>query len=246
MAQGLIAVWFSSGVASAVALQETIKQYGKDAVRAVNQPILEEHPDNKRFLDDVSTWLDIEIEENRSSKFPLQSAREVWQSRKYMSGVAGAPCTTILKKQARQEWENENKPDYHVLGFTIEEKARADRFRMTERQNLLTPLIDRQITKWQCFDIIRLAGIKPPMIYELGFPNANCVGCVKSQSPTYWNLVRSKFPDVFEDRAKQSRELGVKLVVVKGKRIFLDALEPDQKGGNLNTMPDCGLFCEEY
>jgi hypothetical protein len=163
-----------------------------------------------------------------------------------MSGVAGAPCTGELKKKARQEWEKRNKFDHVVLGFTVDEKTRHERFIQTERE-ILPVLIDLGITKDMCFSIIRKAGIDLPEIYKLGFPNANCIGCVKAGSPTYWNLVREKFPDVFQQRAEQSRAIGAKLTIVKGKRLFLDELSPDTKGRSLKTMPsiECGIFCEE-
>jgi len=106
-------------------------------------------------------------------------------------------------------------------------------------------LIDANMTKNDCADMIRAAGIKLPEIYGRGFPNANCIGCVKATSPTYWNLVRREFPEVFDQRAEQSRRLGARLVRVKNERIFLDELDPKAKGRPLKTMPDCGLFCEE-
>ena len=49
-----IAVWFSCGAASAVALKLTVEKYGLDNVYAVNNPVIEEHDDNLRFLDDVA------------------------------------------------------------------------------------------------------------------------------------------------------------------------------------------------
>jgi len=116
---------------------------------------------------------------------------------------------------------------------------------MTERDNVLPILIDANMTKNDCADMIRAAGIKLPEIYGRGFPNANCIGCVKATSPTYWNLVRREFPEVFDQRAEQSRRLGARLVRVKNERIFLDELDPKAKGRPLKTMPDCGLFCEE-
>ena len=163
-----------------------------------------------------------------------------------MSGVAGAPCTLELKKKARQEWEKDNKPDFTVLGFTAEETKRASNFRLTERDTLLTPLIDEGYSKQDCFDTILSAGIELPYIYKLGFPNANCIGCVKATSATYWNLVRKEFPEIFEERAKQSREIGSKLTYYKKERIMLDDLPADAKGRDLkNYNFECGLFCEE-
>ena len=241
-----IVVWFSCGAASAVALKLTLGKYPYARVRAVNNPIAEEHPDNRRFLHDVAEWCGIDIELAVNSKFPSGSCAEVWDKRKAMSFPHGAPCTQVLKKEARQEWESRNKVDWHVLGFTADEKARHDRFVLGERENVLPVLIDAGMTKADCGDIIRQAGIKLPAPYDHGMPNANCLGCVKATSPTYWNLIRREFPEAFAERAEQSRRLGVRLVRVKGKRIFLDELDPAAKGRPIWTMPECSIFCEEY
>jgi len=243
-----IAVWFSCGAASAVAAKITLDKYGpNNKISIINNPIEEEHEDNQRFLKDVQSWLNHPIEFAVRSKYPNQSCVEVWDKRRFMSGPMGAPCTLELKKKARQEWEEVNRPDYTVLGFTSEEQGRADRFRLTERDTLLTPLIDSNIDKQKCFDIIQSeAKIDLPFIYKMGYPNANCIGCVKASSATYWNLVRETFPDVFQSRADQSREIGAKLAYYKGKRVFLDELPPDAKGRSLKDYNfDCGIFCEE-
>lgn len=240
----MIAVWFSCGAASAVAAKLTIEKYPD--VRVVNNPVIEEDEDNERFLSDAETWLGVKIERATNSRYPSCSARDVWQDRRFMSGPLGAPCTIELKKRARQEWERINKPDWHVLGFTIDERHRFDRFVLSERDNVLPVLIDAGLTKQDCLNIISAAGIKPPRIYRKGFPNANCIGCVKATSPTYWSLVRKEYPEIYADRAAQSRELGVRLVRYKNKRMFLDELPEGATGRPLKNMQiDCGIFCEE-
>lgn len=244
----LIAVWFSCGAASAVALKKTVERYGNLCrVRAVNNPVQEEDEDNRRFLADVSAWVGIEIEDARNSKYPNASAEEVWDRRGAMSFPRGAPCTQHLKREARQQWEAINKPDWHVLGYGAEETDRDHMFRLTERANLLPILIDAHLTRQDCYDLTVRAGLTPPRIYELGYPNANCIGCVKATSPTYWNHVRKVHPDVFANRAAQSRRLGARLARVKNERIYLDELSPDAKGLPLKSLkaPECGLFCEE-
>jgi len=239
-----IAVWFSSGAASAVAAKKTIEKYGdNNTILVVNNPVANEHIDNKRFLKDCEKWLNHKIISATNSKYPSNNIVDVFNKAKYMSGVYGAPCTKELKKGARYEFELKNKIDYHVLGFTFDEKKRHDRFIKYERSNLLPILIDEKLTKGNCFDILIEANIKLPEIYKLGFPNANCIGCVKSQSPTYWNLVRDKFPKVFKDRCIQSREIGTKLVKLKGERIYLDELKTTDLGGKIKSF-ECGIFCD--
>jgi hypothetical protein len=240
----MIAVWFSCGAASAVAAKLTLEKYTD--VRVINNPVMEEDADNMRFLRDVESWLNVKIERAVNSKYPSCSARDVWTRRSFMSGPLGAPCTIELKKRARQEWEQTNKADWHVLGFTVDERDRFNRFIMSERSNVLPVLIDAGLTKQDCLDVILTAGISPPRIYSKGFPNANCIGCVKATSPTYWNLVRKEYPQIYADRAAQSRVLGARLVRYKGRRLFLDELPENAKGRALKNMQtDCGIFCEE-
>lgn len=243
----MIAVWFSNGAASAAALKLTLDRFGRENVRAVNNPVAEEDQDNLRFQRDVSGWLGVTIEQAVNPEYPDGSAVQVWWRRRAMSFRRGAPCTVHLKKEARQHWEKTNPVDWHVFGFTAEERQRHDRFVLTERENVLPILIDAGMTKDDCADLIRSAGIALPRVYAEGYPNANCIGCVKATSPTYWNLVRETRPEVFAERVAQSRALGVRLVRVKNKRIFLDELSPDAKGYPLKRlkMPECGIHCEE-
>lgn len=239
-----IVVWFSCGAASAVAAKLTIDKYGAgNTVLIVNNPVLEEHKDNLRFLSDVSKWVGQEIIIASNPNFPSNSAKDVWEKRKYMSGNNGAPCTVELKKEARYQFERQNKIDFHVLGFTFDEINRHERFIKYERENVIPVLIESQITKEQCFNILKEANIYLPVVYRLGYPNANCLGCVKASSPTYWNHVRKVNPEVFNDRSEQSRRIGARLVRYKGKRIFLDELPEDAIGNKMKSY-ECGIFCD--
>lgn len=242
-----IVVWFSCGAASAIAAQRTIEKYGQRCnIQVVNNPVKEEDEDNRRFLKDVEDWLGISIEIATNEFFPACSAEEVWEKARFMSSPFGAPCTKELKKKARQQWENRNHADWHVLGFTSEEQNRYDRFVMTERSNVLPVLIEDNIDKQTCVYMLQLEGIALPRVYKMGYPNANCIGCVKATSATYWNHVRIMHPDVFNRRAAQSREIGARLVRWKGSRIFLDELPASAKGRSMKNLDfECGVFCEE-
>ena len=79
-----------------------------------------------------------------------------------MSGIHGAPCTLLLKKEARYQFEYTHHIDYHVLGFTSEEQKRHDNFVKFERANVLPILINAGFTKQDCLDTIKNAGISPP------------------------------------------------------------------------------------
>ena len=141
-------------------------------------------------------------------------------------------------------WQAEHRPDWHVLGFTADEQHRHDRFVRSETPNLLPVLIDAGITKADCYRILDNAGVKMPRMYSLGFPNANCIGCVKATSPTYWNLVRKHYPSTFRKRAKQSREIGCKLTRIRNKRIYLDELPKTARARKIKGGWSCGVFCD--
>ncbi len=248
MIQGCnIVVWSSCGAASAVAAKKTVEIYGENNdIFIVNTDVKEEDLDNRRFLNDVSNWVQLPIILASNAALKTNSCVDIWNSKRYMSGIKGAPCTKEIKKEARYQYESRNKVDWHVMGFTVEEKSRHDKFVRGERENTLPVLIDLGITKQMCFEIIEAAGIKLPLMYLLGYPNANCIGCVKATSPTYWNHVRKIHPQIFNERAMQSRDIGCRLVRYKGKRIFLDELPADAKGlpmKNLKTV-ECGIFCD--
>lgn len=248
MTKETIVVWFSCGAASAVAAKKTIEIYaGEYNIRIVNNPIVEEDEDNRRFLKDVERWLGQDIEICINPKFPNHSAVEVWDKKKFMSSPYGAPCTLELKKKARIYWENNNNFSFLVMGFTKEEYHRYKRFKLTEKDNLIAPLVDLGLSKSDCFSIISNAGIRLPISYERGLPNANCIGCVKSSSVKYWQTIRDKFPEIFRSRLEQSERIGAKLIKIGEERHFLSALpkSPAQEELNYETEIECGIFCEE-
>lgn len=239
-----IAVWFSCGAASAVAAKMAISRFSDAEIRILNTPVPEEHEDNQRFRNDVANWLGYDIETVVNENPKHRSCDDIWKNN-YMSTPRGAKCTQLIKKKARQQWESKNPGYTPVLGFTADESSRHDKFVLTERY-IIPVLIDLGITKSDCYRIIREAGIDLPEIYRLGYPNANCIGCVKATSPTYWNHVRKVHPDVFDQRVIQSDRYGAKLVRYKGERIHLRDLPPDAVGRPMKNMDfECGIFCEE-
>ena len=232
-------VWFSCGAASAVLAKLAVETYG-DACEVVYCDVLEaEHPDNRRFFADVERLIGRPIRAIKSATYV--SVDDVFARRRYMAGPNGAACTTQMKKVPRVAMQRID--DVHMFGYTAEERRRADRFE-DENQELRVEwlLIDRWITKAQCHEMIAQAGIAQPAMYGLGYEHNNCLGCVKSQSPGYWNMIRRDFPEVFTKRCVQSRALGVRLVKLHGERIFLDELPEDADAPQDDI--DCGPVCQ--
>lgn len=163
---------------------------------------------------------------------------------RYINGPAGAPCTKYLKKRVRQEWERDNltSDTVYVFGYDSDEVHRAERLvENTVEAVCEFPLIDQGISKQLAHGICDRLGIKRPVMYDLGYPNNNCIGCVKG-GKGYWNRIRKDFPAVFRRRAKQERAIGHSCI----KGCFLDELEPDEGRMEIEIFPECSFMCLGY
>lgn len=202
-----IVSWFSGGVTSAIACKLALDKFGSKCVIATIR-LESEDEDNWRFLSDCENKLfDRRVIQLQHSEF--KSPIEVFKKKRMfqMQGI-GAPCTMVLKKSVRQAFEQDYKLFHQVFGYDLSEIKRAERFIEYQPEiELECPLIDQQITKQRCFDIIKQAGIEPPRTYE-DFNNANCLrcGCVKG-GLGYWNKFREVYPDRFEEMAALEEEL---------------------------------------
>jgi hypothetical protein len=234
--EGRLVVWFSCGAASACALKLLAH---RNPVAMYCDTSRGEHSDNMRFMKEVEEWTGVPIQIISSSKY--KTIEEVFDARRYMSGVKGAPCTVEMKKVPRFKFQKPD--DTHVFGMTTDERKRIAGFEADNHElKLLWPLVDAGMSKPDCLRMVEEAGIRLPMKYLQGYSNNNCHGCVKATSPHYWNLVRNTDPEVFASRCEQSRRLGAKLVRYKGVRIFLDELPPDSEEvvqEDLSCGPQC-------
>jgi hypothetical protein len=239
---GRIVAWFSCGAASAVATKMALAKYG--AVSICYTDPGGEHPDNIRFLADCEAWFGQKITILKSDKYA--DAMEVCERQRFLSSPEGAPCTAAMKKvPARTAW---GMGDIEIFGYTADERHRLDQWKRENfDRRIECPLIDNDVSKSDCFDVLMSAGIELPVMYRLGFKNNNCIGCVKARdSVDYWKRVRKHFPVQFERVAKLEKELGYCINRVTRKGVRMDVPLFDLPPGD-PTGPDpkisCGLFC---
>lgn len=222
--------WFSCGCSSLVACALAKPD------KCIYIHVADQHPDTLRFLEDARKILG-DIEVLQSERY--SSVDDVMVRVRYVNGAGGAACTLRLKKWVRQEWEQRNWARHtYVWGYDVEERNRAERVIETMPEfDHEFPLIDNGLTKADCHALCMKWGIKRPMMYDLGYPNNNCVGCVKG-GMGYWNKIRRDFQDVFALRARREREIGHSCI----KGVFLDEL-PDDAGRDNIVVPSCSLDC---
>lgn len=230
--------WFSCGAASAVATKLALLD---GPVTIAYCDTGSEHPDNKRFMGDCEAWFGQPVIVLKNDKYA--DTWDLWEKRKYLGGIAGAPCTGALKVEPRLEFQRPD--DVHVFGFTNDaadirraKLIRENHFDLTVR----TPLIERGLDKAACLAMIQGGGVKEPVTYAMGFPNANCMPCVKATSPNYWSLYRQQFPEGFARMVELSRRLDVRLTRINDERIFIDEIPADWPVTQA-IAPACDLLC---
>ena len=232
--------WFSSGAASAVMTKLALSE-NPDVMPVQCDLGDSEDSDNRRFTADCEDWFGKDVLLIKSEKYSNIDA--VFEARRYLSGVAGAPCTGEMKVAPRLDFQLPS--DNHLWGYTADASDVTRFERMLANYPLMkqrAPLIERGLTKDACHSLLERAGIKRPRIYDYGFPNGNCKGCVKASSGNYWALTRKVFPDVFKRRAEQSRRFGARLARINGERVFIDEIPEDWPVTNA-AVPVCDFLC---
>jgi hypothetical protein len=236
---------FSCGAASAVATKLAIATYG--SVEIINAFLVEEHADNRRFAAECEQWFGQPITTLRDEKDGASVVR-VFRRKRFMMGLRGAPCSQALKRDLLDKWKQPG--DIMVFGYTAEEADRLDDFRdRNPDRPVIAPLIDAGLTKADCKAMVERAGMVLPLMYRLGYDNANCIGCVKG-GEGYWRAIRVDFPDQFEAICLLQDEIGPGSWFLRyrsgprnGERFPLRELPAGQPRRN-EALPSCSFFCE--
>lgn len=229
--------WISAGVSSFISAyleRETIDKY-------VYIHISDQEEDSLRFVKDCEKFLEKEVEIITSEHY--KSVNDVILGYGIIKNPFSqfAPCTNVLKKEVRKEWEKKhsNYEITYVWGYDFKEKHRADRLDLSMPEyNHQYPLIERMLTKQDCHAMCERLGLRRPLMYDLGYSNNNCKGCIKG-GMGYWNKIRVDFPETFEERSKMERIIGNSCI----KGVFLDELEPGRGRMEEEIMEECGIMC---
>lgn len=207
--------------------------------------IADQHEDSIRFIHDCEKVIGEQIQILRSSQYRTveDCVRAFGGFKNSKNGFS--PCTNWLKKRVRKEWEYKHK-DYeitYVWGFDANEKRRAEAtVEANPQAEHEFPLIEKNLSKSDVHAMLEEIGIKRPVMYDMGYPNNNCIGCLKG-GMGYWNKIRVDFPQVFESRAKLEREVGKTILKDRNGYIYLDELEPNRGNMDMEIFPECSIMC---
>jgi len=225
-------VSLSGGTASAVAADRVLERYGHEATTLWFADTAWEDEDLYRFLADLEAYWDVEILRHRDGRTPL----EVAEGASIIPNQRRAPCSLQLKiAPFRQFLAAHDRPVTVHLGFDWSEEHRMARPKAEYEAmgvGVDFPLTWKPITHRRYYDIVAYWGIKPPRLYDLGFPHNNCGGrCVK-QGLKEWMRLRATMPERFAEvrdweqaqRAKGGARAGY-------------AIARDQSGGKVTPLP---------
>ena len=211
-------ICYSGGHSSAIVAIAATEKYGKENIILLNHDInaSTEHPDIKRFKNEVSDYLNIPITYANMPRFNELDQFDICIKEKaFKTNNTPGICTNRLKTEPFYKWIKTNKiTEKNAIiyyGFDANEQHRIIRRRRILKESLglntCFPLSDWNIKIKNTSEI----NIIPPLTYSV-FKHANCTGCLKG-GIQHWYCVYCKRPDLF-DKAKYAEKI-IKHSIIK-------------------------------
>jgi 3'-phosphoadenosine 5'-phosphosulfate sulfotransferase (PAPS reductase)/FAD synthetase len=223
-----VLAWWSGGLPSAVACKWAIDTFKNVEVCFIDTH--NEHDDTYRFKSDCEKIYGQNIITLSNPKYT--NIREVWRKFLSLNTATGAICSSELKREVRESYQQIDTDLAQVFGFDGTELSRHQNMRRNYPEiNAISPCVDAKLSKEKCAEIILSWGIELPTPYLLGYRNNNCfkTGCVQG-GIGYWQKRRIEEPESFQEMAMIEHELSE----LKGQPITIckDQSKAAKESGN--------------
>ena len=201
-------VMFSGGVGSWMAAKRVAEQYGTKNLTLLFANTLIEDPDLYRFLEEAAINIGGQFVKLQEGRTPWQIFKDV----KYLGNSRIDPCSKILKRELLRtyiEKEFSSKRVTIYLGYDWTEIHRLDKAqKYWSPWTVEAPMCNPPyLEKGQMIQELTKEGIKPPLLYELGFPHNNCGGgCIKAGQAHFAHLLKT-LPEVYCQWEKNEQEI---------------------------------------
>lgn len=223
-------VMFSGGIGSWAAAKRVAAKHGTDALTLLFADTLIEDEDLYRFIEEAAADVGGEFVRVAEGRDPWQ----VFHDERYLGNSFLDPCSKILKRKFLRRWLEKNRDPketvvYLGIDWTEEHRLNAAQPRWSPWK-CAAPMCDEPFqTKADLLAELRAKGIRPPRLYELGFPHNNCGGfCIKA-GQAHFKLLLTVMPDRYDMHERKEQELGDYL----GKKV---TILRDRRGGRTRPM----------
>lgn len=207
-------IQFSGGVGSWAAAKRVAETQGtKDLILLFADTLIEDE-DLYRFMVEASANVGGELVVISDGRTPW----EVFHDVRFLGNSRIDPCSMVLKRELLDRWIKERfSPDdcicYVGIDWTEIHRYEGNGKKPGLRERKLpyrfeAPMIaPPYLTKLDMLAWLKREGIKPPRLYEMGFPHNNCGGfCVKAGQGQF-KLLLDKMPDRFAHHEAKEQEL---------------------------------------
>lgn len=195
----------SGGLASAWCAEWALRNFPKEQVVLYFNDTKWEHPDLYRFLNDLEAFLDHPITRDNNGMSP----EDLFYKHHAIPNSRMPFCSRVLKAEMLQKFYKDG--DTLVFGIGADEARRATRILQvyqliaTKKKKWCTlrfPLIEENITRENINAFMARTGIRPPILYEMGFTHNNCSGgCVRA-GKAHWAHLLKMLPGVYAERER--------------------------------------------
>lgn len=223
-------VMFSGGIGSWATAKRVAARYGTESLTLLFGDTLMEDEDLYRFLEEAAANVGGELVRIADGRDPWQ----VFHDERFLGNTRVDPCSKVLKRKLLRRWLEDNRDPgdtavYIGIDWTEDHRLEAARERWAP-WTCLAPLCEPPLrVKSEFMAELEAEGIRPPRLYEMGFPHNNCGGfCVKA-GQAHFKLLLEKMPDRYAMHEQKEESLAAYL----GKKV---AILRDRRGGQTRPM----------
>lgn len=201
-------IQFSGGVGSALAALTIAERVGPSRMTLLIANTQVEDPDLWRFAHDLSCLIEVPLVIVEDGRDPWQLFMDVG----FLGNNLFAPCTKYLKQIPCRNWMTEHAPPETSIAYVGIEPTKKDRPRAQSITRNWAPwrvefplLKGPDRSKDDLLAELQSHGLKPPRLYEMGFPHNNCGGSCIRAGQGQWKHLLDVFPERFA-RAEREEE----------------------------------------
>lgn len=187
---------FSGGAGSWATGKRVAEKVGTDSLYLLYADTRMEDEDLYRFLDEAAANVGGQLVRVAEGRTPWQ----VFFDGRFLGNTRIDPCSRVLKRELLRKYLDSNfSPENTTvyLGIDWTESHRFERAKpYWEPWTVESPLCEEPyLSKTDTLEALAVAGIKPPRLYEMGFPHNNCGGfCIKA-GQAHFKLLLEKMPE---------------------------------------------------